>query len=328
MVRTRTAKTRRNRKRTVKRRFKKRASRGTLSKMRTLGGYPDKIMVKLPYTFAYNALFDPDGNSGAGDILAAFSGNSYPNVAGLDPALTGVSFMEAPMNFFNYASRYGKCVVSGAKLDITAAYGGTFGEYDLGVPGTWYPPVDGLLMEPPTLCLIAAPYDAGDVNSATAENTGGFIYEGVVAQAQRPIPGSGLTQFVGNWNSIQTANIEDLMSRPNVQLRQLSGPLGSKTIARFTSFQSVKKFTGVKDITDNDSLMFSVPRTSTEAAASVGDDILPRRGFAWMLKGFVRNGATANTAGSGTVWQISGRITYYYTFFGLRPIDQADWTPA
>lgn len=322
MSRTRTAKTRRNRKRNHKRRFKKRLARGSTLKVRTLAGLPDKIMVKLPYTFAYNALFPPDGSVG-GDILMAFAGNSYPNIAGLDPTTSGVSVIETPTNFFTYGSRYGKVLITGAKLDVTAAYGGTFGEYDDGTGAHNNPPINGVLFEPPTLALIASAYDCSGPGNGI-ENTGGFTFDGVSAQVQRPSAGAS---YLGNWSTIAAANIEEMMSMPNTQIRQLSSPFGNKTICRFTNYQSVKKFTGIKDLADSEDLWFTAPEAATEPVASLGDDVIPTRGFGWMLKGFVRNGA-ANANGAGTNWQISGRITYYVTFAGLRPIDQEDWIPS
>lgn len=313
---------RRNTKRRRPRRFKKRAGKTSLT-LRKLTGLPDQISVRLPYTFNYNVITAPDGLVTGGDVLLAFAGNSYPNIAGLNALYAGFT-AECPTNWFFYGSRFNKCTITGAKLDCTVSYGGTFGNYDQGTPGTWYPPIDGLLMESPTLCCIAAPYDTSNDSNSLAENAGGFIWDGVTSGQPRPSAGA---TYSNNWSTIANVNLEEMMSMPNVQIRRLTSPIGSKTMAHFKSYQSVKKFTGVKDFGDNQDLAFTVPEGPTASITNTGEDLLPQRGFAWMIKSFVPNGAS-NTDGAGSVYQVSGRITYYCRFNGLRPAQQADWVLA
>jgi len=180
-------------------------------------------------------------------------------------------------------------------------------------------------MESPTVCLITAPYDtSNDLDNIGSENAGAFDFDGTTSGGTRPTAGA---VYQNNWNTISAVDLEDMMSMPNVQVRRLSGPLGSKTQAKFTSYQTVKKFTGIKDLSDNDDLTITLPEAPTAPKSNTGEDLIPKRGFAWMIKSFVPNGAN-NNEGAGSVYQVSGKITYYCTFMGLRPAQQQDWVPS
>lgn len=288
--------------------------------VRKLGGMPDSIQVKLPYTFTYNVVANPLGlGAQPGTVLTAFSGNCYPNIAGYDlrdnPA--GYTTIETPTNFYQYASRYGKCFVSGSKLDMSVSFNGVFSAD----PSTGTPIIDLVGFESPTIVCIAAPYDKGDEEDpASAENTGTFHWNGRTSMQPVPNPTTD-----GNWQTIENANLEEVMSMPNASIKLLGNAFSGKTVARFKQYRNVKEFVNVKDIKDNDDLSFTPPEGALASLANSGQDLTPQRGFGWMVKAYVP--FLSQGGNSAMIFQCTGRITYYYTFMGLRPISQVDWTP-
>jgi len=277
---------------------------------RQLGGYPEKLKVRLPYTFAYNVTFPPDGTEG-GDLLALFCGNGYPNVGGYNSVQGIVSQVECPTNLFSYGAQYGRALVTGCKIDITAAFAGTYQQYS-GTDG-WQGPLNNALLEPPVVALTAFPLDFDD-------SAGSFRWNGVSSMAPRP----GSVTSTGDVTTLLGYNLEQMMSVNHTSMKSLTNIFGGSCKARFSKYFSTKKFIDCGDLEDVDEASFIVPYGPT-APASNGQSA-PPRGFGLALKAFVRNGASAGS-GAGTNWQISGRITYYYTFSGLRPITEADWVP-
>lgn len=310
----------------IRRGSRKQRSGATSLTVRKLSGLPDRIHVKLPYVFNYLASFNNPGTTTAGgDILFTCALNSYPNVAGFDLAQDGgstVNRLEVPTNFFQYAGQYSKLAISGAKYDVNVS----LGPKNIGAAGITGN-VDTQTFMPTTLCSIISPYDGSEGGNIAAgsdfDSAGGFRWNGVTGGFGRGTASQITT--TGNWSTIQALSVEELMSAPNTRFKHLSSVFGSKTMAKFKGYANVKKYTAVKDIMDAEDLSFSVPQTATTSIAGTGYDANPRRGMGLQIMAFSPSNSTASAAQS---YIVSGRITYYCTFYQRRPIIQFDWLPA
>jgi len=293
-------------------RRKKRTKFGVITKNLGLG-IPDRMMVKLPYTFNYQVnATSPGSLTQGGTILACFAGNSYPNVAGGGAGVSNI--IECPSQFFNYSVVYGRACITGALIDCTVAYDAAFGP-----TVTPNSPISNVLFTAATVSSTVAPYDADNASVALPDDSGSFFWNGVASGFPRP---SSFVSINGNWARLQSLNIEELMSTPDTKIKHLTSPFGSKTMARFKQYVSTSRMTGTKDIMDNDHLTFSPPQNPTSA---LDGESFPQKGFGWMIKGFAPNLATG--AGTGVNWQVSGRITYYITFYQKLSAIQNDWVP-
>lgn len=282
--------------------------------VRTPGlGIPDRMMVKLPYVFNYQVnATSPGSLTSGGTILGLFAGNSYPNVAGGGAGVGNI--IEVPSQFFNYSTVYGRAVITGALLDMTVTFNAAFGP-----TVTPNSPISNVLFSAATVTSTVAAYDADNVSVALPDDSGSFFWNGVNTGAPRP---GTIININGNWQRLQGLSIEELMSTPDTTIKKLSSPFGSKTQCRIKQYMPTGKLISVKDIMDNQELSFSPPQNS---ASALDGESFPQRGFGWIIKGFAPNLGTGG--GTAVNWQVSGRITYYITFFQKLSAEQSDWTP-
>lgn len=274
-------------------------------------GIPDRMMVKLPYTFNYQVNAASPGSILDGQtVLGLFAGNSYPNVGGGTVPGSGAR-IEVPSQFYNYSTVYGRAVITGALLDCTVTFDGAFGP-----TVTPNSSISNVLFSAATVTSTCAAYDTG--SAGAPDDSGDFFWNGVVSGAARPSSVSAS----GNWSRLLTLNVEELMSTPDTTIKKLSGPFGSKTQARIRQYMPTGRLISVKDIMDNQELSFSPPQNT---GSPLDNESFPQRGFGWIIKGFSPNLGTGG--GTGINWQVSGRITYYVTFFQKLSAEQQDWFP-